>query len=77
MGDMGQVTRPVIDYSGNEAEAERRSRAAYQAFTDACMHTGYNLSVKWESLLDDEKYQWRLVYDDCWRDAREHEREPP
>jgi hypothetical protein len=64
--------RPVLDYSSNPAEAERRSRVAYQAWIDACGRVGVNVPVPWERLLDDERYSWGLVYDDVWRDEREH-----
>ena len=58
--------QPVIDHT--PAEYERRSRAAYQAWSDACTRTGVNVPT-WDGLLDDEKYQWCLVYDGVARDA--------
>ena len=63
----------VIDHE--PAEYERRSRAAYQAWTDACTRTGVS-APPWDTLLDDEKYQWCLVYDGCASDSAKFQTGP-
>jgi hypothetical protein len=42
---------------------------AYQAWVDACARTGVAVKAKWDDLLDDERYQWRLVYEACAKHA--------
>ena len=55
------------------AEAERRSRVAYQAWVEACGRTGVSLSRSWEQLLTDEKSQWSAVYGVCVRADLDHD----
>ena len=57
--------------SHSKEESDRRSQFAYAAWVEACGRTGVNVSVPWEQLLDDEKYQWRLVYDGVLVDIAE------
>jgi hypothetical protein len=54
--------------SSLDTESDRRGRVAYQAWRDACTRTGVNTPA-WETLLQDEQYQWVDVYEGVEKDV--------